>query len=103
MQIQHHVTSLVEVRIEINNKITHCAVYMSLPLWKCGLKYAPDTVKLGFWDVTSLVEVRIEMYVDFAKIQWSLVTSLVEVRIEISIETPRRIGCRRHFPCGSAD
>ncbi len=55
------VTSLVEVRIEINTKLHNLFQFASLPLWKCGLKYKGERVLTAEENVTSLVEVRIEI------------------------------------------
>ena len=101
-----NVTSLVEVWIEILMSIGFPFSYPSLPLWKCGLKsfepktaYAP-LMSLPLWkcglkllcqhqiavqdQVTSLVEVWIEIFNIRFKFSINPVTSLVEVWIEIN-------------------
>ena len=76
------VTSLVEVRIEIEVRYdAYTELLGSLPLWKCGLKSAVIITNDGTLEVTSLVEVR----------------------IEIKNKSTMQAEESSHFPCGSAD
>ena len=82
------VTSLVEVRIEIEVRYdAYTELLGSLPLWKCGLKYLSRLLDLLSIAVTSLVEVRIEIREILTKQNKASVTSLVEVRIEITLNS----------------
>ena len=77
------VTSLAEVWIEIDGGIeVHTVDVPSLPLRKCGLKYAGHTRLIQSDQVTSLAEVWIE---------------ITPAGNEISILRDS------HFPCGSVD
>ena len=75
----------------------------SLPLWKCGLKCIYEIGSQHFKIVTSLVEVRIEMFECIDTMIMVFVTSLVEVRIEINVVLALVTLTTGHFPCGSAD
>ena len=57
----------------------------SLPAWKCGLKY-DEKGWCSYCEVTSCVEVWIEIEVNKAKTAQENVTSCVEVWIEIYVE-----------------
>ena len=59
------------------------ALALSLPLWKCGLKFKPLVATKLQYPVTSLVEVWIEIDSAGSLLDSSVVTSLVEVWIEI--------------------
>ena len=54
-------------------------------------------------DVTSLVEVWIEILLKCKTHSLYIVTSLAEVWIEIQKEVDEAVKKRRHFPCGSVD
>ena len=141
------VTSLVEVWIEIFCSFSLNVIMPSLPLWKCGLKYCHSCpvylilTSLPLWkcglklrcflsqiakrQVTSLVEVWIEISYPVPRQPSCWVTSLVEVWIEISVLHVLEFICRVtslvevwieidksatfrllqpcHFPCGSVD
>ena len=94
----------MEVWIEIK-KEGEGIVYSlgSLPLWKCGLKLSMWYHREKGEQVTSLVEVWIEIEIAKKEGEGTVVTSLVEVWIEIILTRMETQQYLCHFPCGSVD
>ena len=97
------VTSLVEVWIEMMIGVTfNDPASLSLPLWKCGLKYAKGNHYNQSLLVTSLVEVWIEILCQHPTIRGNMSLPLWKCGLKSNIPIAL-IQSICHFPCGSVD